>query len=116
MKACEWIDKIKTVKGWDSDYRVAKELHLSRNTISTYRGGRSQTMDEDTAMKVAHVLGMNPAGIIIDQVAERSKDESVLSTLTKVAGQLCILCKVSVTGFLLLAEKLAVVPRPLSHR
>lgn len=91
MKASQWIDKIKTTKGWDSDYRVAKELQLSRNTISMYRT-KTPTMDEETSIKVASVLGMSPVGIIIDQVAERSKDESVRSALSKVAGQLCILC------------------------
>lgn len=93
MKAAEWIDRVKTQQGWDSDYRVAKELGLSRNTISTYRGGRSQTMDNETAAKVAAVMGENPAAIIIDQVAERSKDPEISTALHKVAQSLCILCK-----------------------
>ena len=63
MNAAHWIDKVKTAKGWGSDYRVAKELGLSPNTISTYRGGRSQTMDEVTSIKVAEALGIDPAGV-----------------------------------------------------
>jgi transcriptional regulator with XRE-family HTH domain len=91
MKAAEWIDRVKVKRGWESDYRAAKELGLSRNTISNYRV-KTPTLDEETAIKVAGALGMNPAGIIIDQVAERSKDAAIRSSLSKVAGELCILC------------------------
>lgn len=100
MKAAEWIDRVKIKCGWESDYRVAKELHLSRNTISTYRGGRSQTMDEDTAAKVAFALGENPAAIIIDQVAERSKDPAIRAALLNVSNSLCILCKQAIASVL----------------
>lgn len=93
MKAITWIDKLKTAKHWDSDYRIAKELGLSRNTISNFRCGRNQTMDDDTAAKVAQALGENPIALIIDQVAERSKDPKIRSALLSVANQLCILCK-----------------------
>lgn len=99
MKAAEWIDKIKTVRGWNSDYRVAQELHLSRNTISTYRGGRSQTMDEETSVKVAEALGLNPAGIVIDQVAERTKDPVIRAALLDLSSSLCILCKQAIAIF-----------------
>jgi transcriptional regulator with XRE-family HTH domain len=94
MKASEWIDRVKAVKHWDSDYRVAKELGFSRNTIAMYRT-KTPTMDEDTSIKVAAALGMNPAGIIVDQVAERSKLPEVRAALSKVARELCILCKVA---------------------
>jgi hypothetical protein len=92
MKAYEWIDRVKVQNGWESDYRVAKELGITRGGMSQIRTGESLTLREDTAIKVAHVLGMNPAGIIIDQVAERSKDAAIRSVLSKVAGELCILC------------------------
>lgn len=46
MKAANWIDQIKTRHGWDSDYRVAKEIGLSRGTISIYRT-RQSTLDEE---------------------------------------------------------------------
>ncbi|HBH38249.1 MAG TPA: hypothetical protein DDX06_07685 [Curvibacter sp.] len=88
MKAAEWIDKVKAARGWETDYKVAKELGITRNAISNFRGGRSQTMDEGTALKVAHALGIEPAGIIIDQVAERSKDEGLRTALHKAAAGL----------------------------
>ena len=94
MKAANWIDKVKTARGWESDYRVAKELGISRNAISNYRGGLRKTLDEETAYKVAGVLGVDPVAVIIDQVAERSKTPAISAALHKVANQLCILCQV----------------------
>ena len=93
MKAAQWIDQVKARKGWESDYRVAKELGLGRQTVSTYRS-RDSTLDEDTAIKVAAALGINPAGIIVDQVGERSKNEQVRSALLDAARHLCILCSI----------------------
>lgn len=91
MKAAEWIDRVKMSRGWDSDYRVAKELGLPRQTVSTYRS-RDATMDEQTAFKVAKALEVDPAAIIIDQAAERSKDAAISAALHAVARSLCILC------------------------
>lgn len=93
MKAVQWIDQVKAKRHWDSDYRVAKELGFSRNTIGNFRSGRSNTMDEDTAIKVAEALGVDAAGVIIDQVAERSKNVEIRTTLSRMAASLCILCK-----------------------
>lgn len=91
MKAGIWIDRVKTAKGLPSDYAAAKMLGLSRATISKYRS-TTPTLDEDTAMKVALVLGVDPAGIIVDQLAERTKSPEVRTALLRVASQLCILC------------------------
>ena len=91
MKAAEWIDRVKMSRGWESDYRVAKELGFKPNTISSYRA-HGTPMDEKIAIKVAEALGVEPAAVLIDQLAERSKDERVSSALHQVARQLCILC------------------------
>lgn len=91
MKAAEWIDRVKKARGWDSDYRVAKELGCKPNTISTYRksGG---PMDEGIAISVARALGERPEAVLLDQYAERTKNPEVRSALTAAARQLCILC------------------------
>ena len=52
MKAAGWIDRVKAAKGWDSDYRVAKELGLTRSTVSFHRKGHS-TLDEDSGSPVS---------------------------------------------------------------
>lgn len=73
MKAAEWINRVKKARGWESDYRVAKELGFKANTISMYRthGG---TMDDTIALKVANSLEIDPAIVLADQAMERSKD------------------------------------------
>lgn len=103
MKAGNWIDKVKTEMKLPSDYAVAKMLGLSRFTVSGYRQRPDATLDEDIAIKVAEVLHLNPAGIVLDQVAERSKNDVVRSTLSAEAARLCILCKVAVATVLIAA-------------
>lgn len=80
MKAAEWIDRVKHARGWESDYRVAKELGLRANTISTYRA-RESTMDDDVAVRVAGAIGEMPEFILIDQARERSKSDEAKAAL-----------------------------------
>lgn len=94
MKAYQWIDRVKVAKNLTSDYAVAKVLGLSQSSVITIRT-RKSTMDDETASKVAEALGMNPAGVILDQAAERVKSEAVRATLHREVERLCILCKVS---------------------
>ena len=99
MKAYEWIDRVKAVTGIESDYGVAKAIGLSRQSISGYRNGKF-TFDEESSIKVATVLGERPEAVLLDQIAERTKNPEIRSTLFEVAqkmlGQLPrpILCKV----------------------
>ena len=91
MKAYEWIDRVKSARGWDSDYRVAKELGFRSNTISQYRS-HGGTLDENIAIKVADAIGEKPEAIILDQAAERVKSPEVRAALFDAARRLCILC------------------------
>ncbi|MCM2250832.1 MAG: hypothetical protein NDJ19_00595 [Ramlibacter sp.] len=91
MKASEWIDRVKKQRGWESDYRAAKEIGLSRTAISNWRV-RPMTLDEDSAIKVAAALGERPEAVLLDQYAERTKNPAVRSALTEAARRLCILC------------------------
>lgn len=93
MKASDWIDRLKTVRGWNSDYRVAKELQFKANTISMYRS-HGGPMDENIAIKVANALGERPEAVLLDQYAERTKNADVRTALREAALRLCILCKV----------------------
>ena len=88
MKAGDWIDRVKAARGWDSDYRAAKELGLSRNTISNYRSGLRFTLDEDTAIKVAHALDAKPEVILVDQILERSRNDEAKAAFAKVLKRL----------------------------
>lgn len=102
MKAYEWIDRLKVKKQISSDYAVAKMLGMSQSSIISMRS-RKSTFDEDAAVKVAQLLGINPTGIVIDQAAERAKSPEVRSTLAAEAQRLCILCKVTAATILIAA-------------
>lgn len=91
MKAFEWIDRVKKHCGIDSDYAAAKLLGIGKQTISTYRA-KGSTLDEHASISVAHVLGISPAGVVLDQAAERTKTPEVRATLLAEARRLCILC------------------------
>lgn len=82
MKAAGWIDRVKKTRGWETDYRVAKELDVSHTTLSKYRTRPESTMDDALALKVAHALDLEPHIIIIDQVAERSPVPMARESLT----------------------------------
>lgn len=114
MKAAEWIDRVKSARGWDSDYRVAKELGITRSAISKYRA-HPVTIDEETAIKVAQALGVDAAGIIIDQVAERSKSPEVSAALHELANQrLYIMLSLVAAALSKAAEALPALALPLA--
>lgn len=92
MKAAEWIDRAKAARGWESDYRAAKELGLTQQAISRARRVRS-TLDDETACRVATAIGERPEAIIIDQAAERVKEPAARAALLNAARRLCVLCK-----------------------
>lgn len=81
MKSSDWIDRLKAERGWDSDYRVSKELGLSRSAVSGYRNGK-YTLDEETALKVADALGEAPEIVLLDQTMERMKTPEAKSALS----------------------------------
>lgn len=87
MKASEWIDRVKIAHGWESDYRVAKELGFRPNTISQYRS-HGGTLDEVIALKVAKSLGEQPEMILLDQAMERSKNDEARGALQRVLARL----------------------------
>ena len=87
MKAAAWIDRVKAVKGWDSDYRVASELGLTRQAISKYRS-RESTLDEHFAMQVAIALSIDPAIVLTDQAMERAKNADARSAWSAVLERL----------------------------
>lgn len=111
MKASEWIDRVKSARGIDSDYGVAKVLGLNRATVSKYRH-ITPTLDEETAIKVADVLGERPEAVVLDQMAERVKTPDLRSALLAHAKALCILCSIIVAPP---QPKRRAASRPKSH-
>lgn len=91
MKAFEWIDRVKKERGIDSDYAAAKLLGIGKQTISTYRA-KGSTLDENASISVAKLLGIPPAGVVLDQAAERTKTPEIRAALLAEASRICILC------------------------
>lgn len=88
MKAIQWIDEVKQRHGVTSDYAAAKVIGVSRFTVSGYRNREGSTLDDEAAYKVALALDINPAGVVLDQVAERSKSPAVAAALRESADRL----------------------------
>ena len=110
MKAYEWIELLKAKKGWESDYKAAQELGLSRAALSNYKSGKRQTFDEPAAVKVAILLGERPEALVLDQFAEQAKNPSVRTALLAEARRLCILCLITSARLVV-----AVHPFPVSR-
>lgn len=77
MKASGWIDQARAVRQWGTDYKAAKELGIHRNTVYGYRDDPHATLADAVAVKVALAIGIAPAVVLLDQLAERAKDDQV---------------------------------------
>lgn len=88
MKARDWIDRAKLAQGWDSDYRAARELGVTRGAMSQIRTGDSATLGEETALKVAEALQLDPALVLADQAMERARSESARTAWAAVLQRL----------------------------
>lgn len=108
MKAYEWIERLKAKRGWESDYKAALELGMSRAALSNYKSGKRATLDENSAIKVAEALGEKPEAVLLDQFAESTKTPAARTALLDAARRLCILCKVGgATSTIALFRRLA---------
>lgn len=73
------LDRLKAWKNW-SDYRIAKQLEVSQQTISGYRN-RGRVMNDETAEKAADLLGLPREFILANIHAERALNSPAFQTL-----------------------------------
>lgn len=71
--------------GGVSDYRLAKELGFSQQSLSRYRNGHSQ-LDDASAVRMAEFLGEPPAQLLAEIQAERTKDEGARAHWLRLAA------------------------------
>jgi hypothetical protein len=116
----ELLDLLKSRAGWASDYRVAKELGIPKQTVSNWRNGVN-TFGNPEAIRIAKLLNFDPAYVMACANAERSRTEEERAIWERVAravaanaagvavvgaglsalpsavqaGQVCILCKMT---------------------
>lgn len=72
MNTLEYLAACKKRLGIESDYALAKALNITQQAVSSYRSGRSR-IDDDVALTVAEILGVNPMQVIAAANAERAK-------------------------------------------
>jgi plasmid maintenance system antidote protein VapI len=74
MNTLEFLAACKERLGIESDYALAKALNVAQSSISNYRTGRSR-IDDDVALSIAEILGINPLVVIAAANAERAKTD-----------------------------------------
>lgn len=72
MNTIEYLDAVKVRRGITSDYALAKALGVSQPTVMGYRSGR-RIFDDEVALTISHILGLNPLEVIAAANAERAK-------------------------------------------
>lgn len=70
-----YLEQLQAAHGGASDYRAAKILGITHQTVSKWRNRGTQMKDE-TALKVAQLLGLPPIRIIASIHAEQAKTEA----------------------------------------
>lgn len=91
----QWLDEAKRVNGWESDYRLAKELGVSVSRLSNWRRNR-KTFNDEVAINLAKMVNRDPAELIASAHAERTTEPAVkavyqrIAELARVAATVCI--------------------------
>lgn len=92
MTTVDYLDRVKARHGLTSDYALAKLLGLTRASVSLLRSGRNRP-DDSTAIKIAHLLGVDPGLVVAQAHADRAKTpeeravwESIISMMESKKG------------------------------
>lgn len=104
--AAQYLDAIRDRHGLNSDRKAALALGLSQTAIARFRSG-AETFSDETAVKVAELLELEAAEVMIAAHAQRSRDprtRALWEDLAKKAGY--------AAGIALLAGSMAAVPAP----
>lgn len=85
----EFLDGVSAKLGGASDYAIAKELDVTRSAVSRYRNGLS-TFDDETAIRVARILDIDPAAVLLAAHAERTKNPEAKNLWTSLANRFAV--------------------------
>lgn len=99
----EYLEQLKIKANVSSDYALSKMLDISRSAVSNYRNGKS-SFDDETCLKVASILEIEPIEVLINIHVERSTNPLVkdafaemLEKVSKVAA-VCLFATVIFFG------------------
>ena len=88
MTPYQWIDRLKATCGFDSDYKAAQALGITRAALSNYKAGKRASFEETVSLKLAKLIGEKPEVVLLDQFAEQAKTPAARAALKR----FCILC------------------------
>ncbi len=80
----ELLDLLKTRYGWDSDYRVAKELGIPKQTVSNWRT-KVASFGNPEAIRIAKLLNFDPAYVMACANHDRAKSDDERQVWERIA-------------------------------
>jgi N-acyl-D-aspartate/D-glutamate deacylase len=83
----DYLDDLQKKFGINSDYALAKRMGWHRQQVSHYRLLKG-AFDDETGIKIAAILEIDPAAVLLDMHAQRAKNEDVKNVWKKIAEQL----------------------------
>lgn len=83
MNTVEYLQQAKKALNIESDYALAKSLGVTRSSISGLVNGKN-TMSDETAIKVASIIGKHAGIIMLDMRREREKNPEVRAVWSEV--------------------------------
>lgn len=95
----EFLAAVRVARGLTSDYQLARALGITTAAVSQLQAQKA-FLGETTALKVAVILGIDPAHVLATVAAERARDGEVkkawqraaAATAALVLVQLALLC------------------------
>ncbi len=80
----QFLDQVKARHALPSDYALAARLGITRSMVSAYRTGKRMLGDE-TAVRVAELLGLNTGYVLACIEAERTHNETAKAAWEQLA-------------------------------
>lgn len=88
--AAEYLDAIKLAHGIESDYGLGKLTGWSRSRVSQYRTGLHH-FDEAGALKVAELLDIDPAEVLLDALSSRAHSPAARAVFDSIRTRVCVM-------------------------
>jgi hypothetical protein len=89
MKTIDYLKQAKRRLGIESDYALAPHLGLTRSGMSRLSNGKT-TMSDETALKMAAIIGIQPAIVLADMHAEREKNPELQAVWRNLVDKLAL--------------------------
>lgn len=84
MNTVEYLQQAKKALKIESDYALAKSLGITRSNISSLINGKT-TMSDETACKVAAIIGKHAGLVMLDMHRERAATPEQASIWNEIA-------------------------------